>query len=144
MISPQVRYLSAWSPHRSGFYVNKSATIVVALIHYSDKALKGTWHEIFDLCFFHKSTPPRPIIHGLKPFWIWLRIREENPMSSQRCQWHVCAVCSRVRFPYNNSVLNYSRRCSKKSWLHSSVNDTAVQPTLLIIFTNSKPYSKRL
>jgi hypothetical protein len=34
---------------------------------------------------------------------------------SQRCQWHRCAVCSRVRFPYKkNSVPNYSRRYSKK------------------------------
>jgi hypothetical protein len=33
---------------------------------------------------------------------------------------------SRVRFPYKNSVLKYSWRYSKKSWLHRGVNDTAV------------------
>jgi hypothetical protein len=31
--------------------------------------------------FFHQTNPPRPLIHGLKPFWIWLWIREENGQS---------------------------------------------------------------
>jgi hypothetical protein len=44
---------------------------------------------------------------------------------SQRCQWQCCACHSGVT-------------CTVV------VNDTAVQPTLLIIFANSKPYSKRL
>jgi hypothetical protein len=55
-----------------------------------------------------------------------------------------CALCSRVRFPYKNSASNYSRRYFKNVWLHKGVIDTAVQPTLLIIFANSKPYSKRV
>jgi hypothetical protein len=39
---------------------------------------------------------------------------------------HRCALCSRVRFPYKNSMLNYSRTYSKNSWLQSGVNETAV------------------
>jgi hypothetical protein len=27
--------------------------------------------------FFHQTTPPRPMIHGLKPFSIWISIRRE-------------------------------------------------------------------
>jgi hypothetical protein len=30
------------------------------------------------LGFFHQTIPPRALIHGLKPFRIWLRIRREN------------------------------------------------------------------
>jgi hypothetical protein len=33
---------------------------------------KGQLHEIFDpRFFFHQSTPPRALIHGLRPFRIW-------------------------------------------------------------------------
>jgi hypothetical protein len=53
--------------------------------------LKGQLHEIFDLWFFHQSTPPRALTHRLKPFRIWLRIRRANRFESrenrfQRCQ----------------------------------------------------------
>jgi hypothetical protein len=27
--------------------------------------------------FFHQTTPPRPLIHRSKPFWIWLQINYE-------------------------------------------------------------------
>jgi hypothetical protein len=37
--------------------------------------LKGQCHEIFDLWFFHQTIPPGALIHGLKHFCIWLRIR---------------------------------------------------------------------
>jgi hypothetical protein len=79
--------------------------------------LKGPWHEIFDLCFFHKSTPPKPRIHGLKPFWIWLRICEEswlwNPrFSSQRCQWH---RCDKKKSPVNPQILCL-KHCPKIRW----------------------------
>jgi hypothetical protein len=41
--------------------------------------LKGQCHEIFDpKFFFHQSTPPVALIHGLKPFCIWPRIRREK------------------------------------------------------------------
>jgi hypothetical protein len=36
--------------------------------------LKGQCHEIFDPRFFSSNNPPRALIHGLKPFRIWLRI----------------------------------------------------------------------
>jgi hypothetical protein len=57
--------------------------------------LKGLWHEIFYLWFIHQTTPPRPLIHELKPFWIWLWIRKENGLRNhrfcaQQCQWHRC------------------------------------------------------
>jgi hypothetical protein len=31
-----------------------------------------------NLGFFHQTIPPRALIHGLKPFCIWLRFRPEN------------------------------------------------------------------
>jgi hypothetical protein len=36
------------------------------------EALKGLCHEIFDLWFFHQTTPPGTLIQGLKPFWIFV------------------------------------------------------------------------
>jgi hypothetical protein len=55
--------------------------------------LKGQCYEIFDLWFFHQSTPPRALTHRLKPFHIWLHIRRDNHFKSrenrfQRCQWY--------------------------------------------------------
>jgi hypothetical protein len=40
--------------------------------------LKGQCHEIFNPRFIHQTTPPRALIHGLKPICIWLRYRREN------------------------------------------------------------------
>jgi hypothetical protein len=46
--------------------------------------LKGQGHEIFDpRFFFHKTIPPRALIHGLKPFRILLRIRRESRVGSR-------------------------------------------------------------
>jgi hypothetical protein len=41
-------------------------------------------HEIFDPLFFHPSTPPRALIHGLKPFRIPLRIRRDYWFENRR------------------------------------------------------------
>jgi hypothetical protein len=38
---------------------------------------KGQCHEIFDPQFFSSINPPWVLIHGLKPFRIWLRNRRE-------------------------------------------------------------------
>jgi hypothetical protein len=41
--------------------------------------LKGQWNEIFDpRFFFHQSTPPRALIHGLEPFCIRPNIRRKK------------------------------------------------------------------
>jgi hypothetical protein len=45
------------------------------------QCLKEPWHEIFDLCFFHQTTDPGSLTHRLRPFRIWLRIREDNRQS---------------------------------------------------------------
>jgi hypothetical protein len=37
--------------------------------------LKGYYHEIFDLWFFHQTIPPGPLFNGLKPFCICDDIR---------------------------------------------------------------------
>jgi hypothetical protein len=71
--------------------------------------LKEPWHEIFDLCFFLSNNFLWPLMHGLKPFWIWISIRRENRLCNRRflsqwCKWLRCAR-------------------------HSGVNDTAVQQT---------------
>jgi hypothetical protein len=44
--------------------------------------LKGQQHEIFDNGFFHQTIPSSALIHALKPFRIWLRIRRENRLYS--------------------------------------------------------------
>jgi hypothetical protein len=60
--------------------------------------LKGQCHEIFDLWFFHQVIPP--LIHGLKPFWILLRIRRDminfrTQKSCMRCRWpRIHRACS--------------------------------------------------
>jgi hypothetical protein len=41
------------------------------------KFLKGQYHEIFNPRFFHLTICPGLLIKGLKPFCIWIRIREE-------------------------------------------------------------------
>jgi hypothetical protein len=46
--------------------------------------LKGQCHEIFDLWFFHQTIPPRALIHVLKPFRIWIRIRRENRLCNRQ------------------------------------------------------------
>jgi hypothetical protein len=40
-------------------------------------SLKRPWPEIFNLWFFHQTTPSGPLIHELKPFCIWLCIRRD-------------------------------------------------------------------
>jgi hypothetical protein len=40
--------------------------------------IKGYLHEIFNPRFFHQSTLPRALIHGLHPFNNWRRIQREN------------------------------------------------------------------
>jgi hypothetical protein len=45
----------------------------------TNQSLGGTLTRDFRaLCFFHQTTSPGPLIHGLKPFRIWFRIREDN------------------------------------------------------------------
>jgi hypothetical protein len=92
-----------------------------------DIAFIGTLTRDFRSLVFSSTTSPVPLIHGLKPFRIWLRIREGNRQGwlhsgvndtamhitvvsmtplcmSQQYQWHRCAC-------------------------HSSANDTAVHIT---------------
>jgi hypothetical protein len=46
--------------------------------------LKGQCHQIFEPRFFHQTIPPRALIHGPKPFCIWLRIRRENRFGNRQ------------------------------------------------------------
>jgi hypothetical protein len=67
--------------------------------------------------FLNQTTPPRPLIHGLKPFWIWLQIRGEN-----RQRWLHSGV---------NDIANDPKHCFyAEIWLgcthQSGVIDTAV------------------
>jgi hypothetical protein len=41
-------------------------------------ALKGVWHEIFDISFFHVSVSPRPLIIPLESFRLFSKIRGDN------------------------------------------------------------------
>ena len=47
--------------------------------------LKGVGHEIFDLHFFHDSTPFGPLIHRPKYFPSWVRIRWDIRSQSDLC-----------------------------------------------------------
>jgi hypothetical protein len=44
--------------------------------------LKGQYYEISDTLFFHQTIPPGRLLHGIKRCHIWIRIREENPLSA--------------------------------------------------------------
>jgi hypothetical protein len=82
-------------------------------------SFKGPWHEIFYLCYFHQTIPPRPLIQGKSLLVSWSKLTK---FVAQRCQWYHC-VCM-------------SPRCQWHCWAyHSSVND-AVHPTLSNIFAN--------
>jgi hypothetical protein len=39
--------------------------------------LKGQCHDIFEPRFFSQTIPARAMIHGKRPFRIWLRIRRD-------------------------------------------------------------------
>jgi hypothetical protein len=54
------------------------------MFQYTVQILKGQCHEIFDLWFFYQTNSPRPLIHGLKPFCIWLGIREDIRLRNRR------------------------------------------------------------
>jgi hypothetical protein len=138
------------------FQNKNSEQIVVLLVNYTEVnvlALKGTWHEIFYLCFFcsHQTTPPRPLMHGLKPVRIWLRIRRENRQRwlhsgvnvhvtalsmcmSQRCQ---CSCHSGVNVHVTALSMYMSQRCQCHRCVYNNGgNDTDMQPTLANIFVN--------
>jgi hypothetical protein len=69
--------------------------------------VKGTVSREFrPSVFFHKTIPPRALIHGLKPFWIWLRIRQENLFGNRqnripRSQWDRGNRNFLSEFPFN-------------------------------------------
>jgi hypothetical protein len=75
--------------------------------------LKGTLTRDFRALVFFIKQPrsPRPLMHRLKPFWIWLWIREDIRL------WNC-----RVRFPYlKKSASDHSRRRPTKNvaqWCH--------------------------
>jgi hypothetical protein len=86
-----VGYKILWNKFCLNFakYSRNSAAFLE--ISYHKILLKGPWsNEIFDLWGFHQTTPPRPLAHG--PFWIWLRIHEENRIRNRRfcAQRHLC------------------------------------------------------
>jgi hypothetical protein len=84
-------------------------------------------------------TPHRPLIHGLKPFWIWLRICGVNRLwncrfSSQRV--HSGVIDTAVRPTLSKIFMNDPKRCFYAGiWfgctrhMHSGVIDTAVTCT---------------
>ncbi len=41
-------------------------------------SLKGVWHEIFDLSFFHESVSPGPLSNPLGSFQFFSQIRRDN------------------------------------------------------------------
>jgi hypothetical protein len=54
--------------------------------------IKGLCYEIFHLKFFHQTTLSELLIHGLKPFRLWIRVRRDirlwnRKFCRQRCQW---------------------------------------------------------
>jgi len=47
----------------------------ILLFAFMENTLKGVWHEIFDISFFHKSVSPGPLSIPLGPFQIFSKIR---------------------------------------------------------------------
>jgi hypothetical protein len=101
---------------------------------------KGQCHEIFDPWLFQQTIPPRALSHGLKPFRIWLRIRDEIDSKISKT-WSLgvndtagydffvrvvtCNLC--IYFCYGFPLKGM--RQSSFSWMtprrHRGVNDTA-------------------
>jgi hypothetical protein len=96
---------------------------------------KGQCHEISDLWFFHQTIPSGHLNHWLKPFWIWLRIREVIRQS----RWHSAHHCrwlsgindtTEADTAVSMTPLRPTQRCQWHSWgRHSGVNDTVVSMT---------------
>jgi len=93
---------------RLSFYCNCWCRFVAILV------LKGVWHEIFVLRFFHESVSPRPLCIPLWPFQIFRKIRTEfatlcfSPMSKAPA-----ISCSAV----STTPLNYWQ-CFWHRWLN--------------------------
>jgi hypothetical protein len=89
--------------------------------------LKGQCHEVFDLWFFHQTIPPGALIHGLKHFCIWLRIREVIRQS--RCLSGVIDTAGAAPavslIPLVPPQRIQLRKLGLKSYRASGVNDTA-------------------
>jgi hypothetical protein len=58
---------------------------VIILLH-KCVTFKGAVSRDFLPSVFHQSTPPRVLIHGLKPFLIWFRIRRDNLFENHQNQ----------------------------------------------------------
>jgi hypothetical protein len=126
--------------------------------------LKGQCHDIFDPRFFFKSiNPPRTLIHVLKPFRIWLRIRRDIRFGNSqnripRSQWDrgiwlfvrvltfssnymyvmftdAFAFAIVYHFKENRSPLSFSRRIQRSHW------DRGIR-TLRTIISNISANSK--
>jgi hypothetical protein len=61
---------------------------IIVFISSGEFLLKGQLYEISDPRFFHQSTPPRALIHRLKLFRIWIRIRRDNRFESRQNSFH--------------------------------------------------------
>jgi hypothetical protein len=79
-------------------------------ISYGNVSLKGQCHEIFgpQFFFYHQSTPHRTLLHRLKPFRIWIRIRRNNRFENRqnripRSQWD-----SGIRLASQSSALIFT------------------------------------
>jgi hypothetical protein len=57
----------------------KGLEAIFAVVTYTFIGLTGTVARVFrPSVFFFKSTPPKALIHGLRPLHIWPRICREN------------------------------------------------------------------
>jgi hypothetical protein len=97
--------------------------------------VKGTLTRDFrPLLIFHQTTPPRPLIHGLKPFWIWFRICGVNRQSWLHSSVMDTAVtCTAESLtPLWYAQQSHWHHCD----MHSVAINTPVQQTGSKIFTN--------
>jgi hypothetical protein len=84
--------------------------------------LRGQLHEIFDPRFFHQSTSPGALIHGLRQFRIWPRIRRENRQNSNRFSFVIDTAEIGFKKPLKLSVSIASQTCNDlRYWLRLRV-----------------------
>jgi hypothetical protein len=86
---------------------------------YTLSLLKGQCHEIFNPWFFNQTIPPRALIHGLKPFQIWLRIRHENWDNCWKCM--TSAVWYRPPLPRSGRDRWILKKNSTALFIHRKV-----------------------
>ena len=118
----KILYFMFFSSIVSKNYVGKQELILKSIGYFSVIVLvllKGMWHVIFDLHFFHDSNPSRPLINRLKYFRILFRFCWDIRIFKKLgCQTLRCVLCN-VYHPAESDSAVCSIPWSQTTWCAS-------------------------